>query len=109
MVPLKNLSNIWRFFETPLIDCKINIDLNSLKTALQQLLMQQLNSQQFSITDATLYVPVVTLSTNDNAKLLERLKLVLKEQFTEININQKYQQKDKTNIQIIQLFQVFEE
>ena len=74
MVPLKNLSNIWRFFETLLINCKINIDLNSLKTALQQLLMQQLNSQQFSITDATLYVPVVTLSTNDNAKLLERLK-----------------------------------
>ena len=28
----------------------------------------------FSITDAKLYVPVVTLSNQDNAKLLEQLK-----------------------------------
>ena len=28
----------------------------------------------FLITDAKLYVPVVTLSTQDNAKLLEQLK-----------------------------------
>ena len=28
----------------------------------------------FSITDTKLYVPVVTLSTQDNAKLLEELK-----------------------------------
>ena len=28
----------------------------------------------FSITDTKLYVPVVTLSTRDNAKLLEQLK-----------------------------------
>ena len=28
----------------------------------------------FAITDTTLYVPVVTLSTQDNAKLLEQLK-----------------------------------
>ena len=28
----------------------------------------------FSITDATIFVPVVTLSTQDNAKLIEQLK-----------------------------------
>ena len=28
----------------------------------------------FAITDAKLYVPVVTLSTQDNAKLLKQLK-----------------------------------
>ena len=28
----------------------------------------------FAITDAKLYVPVLTLSTQDNAKLLEHLK-----------------------------------
>ena len=28
----------------------------------------------FSTTDTTLYVPVVTLSTQDNAKLLQQLK-----------------------------------
>ena len=37
---------------------------------------------------------VVTISTQDNAKLLEQLNLVLKEQLTGINIIQKYQQKE---------------
>ena len=32
----------------------------------------------FSINDTKLYVPVVTLSTQDNAKLLEQLKSVFK-------------------------------
>ena len=32
------------------------------------------------ITDAKLYVPLVTLSTQDNAKLLEQLKSNLNEQ-----------------------------
>ena len=35
------------------------------------------------------YVPVVTLSTQDNTKLLEQLKSGFKEQLTGININQK--------------------
>ena len=43
----------------------------------------------FSITDTKLYVPVVTLSTQDNAKLLERLKAGFKRK---INGN-KYQSK----------------
>ena len=32
----------------------------------------------FSINDTKLYVPVVTLSTQDNAKLIEQLKSVFK-------------------------------
>ena len=32
----------------------------------------------FAITDAKLYVPVVTLSTQDNAKLLQQLKSAFK-------------------------------
>ena len=52
----------------------------------------------FSITDTKLYVPVVTLSTQDNAKLLEQLKSGFKEQLIGININQKYQQKYQINI-----------
>ena len=35
-------------------------------------------SSTFSINDTKLYVPVVTLSTQDNAKLLEQLKSVFK-------------------------------
>ena len=43
----------------------------------------------FAITDAKLYAPIVTLSTNNNVKLLDQLKSVSKEQLTGININQK--------------------
>ena len=49
----------------------------------------------FVIKDAILYVSVVTLSTQDNAKLLKQLKSDFKKT---INCN-KYQ-KDKINIQI---------
>ena len=52
-------------------------------------------SATFSVTDTKLYVPVATLSTQDNANLLQQLK---SEQLTGININQKYKQKDKINI-----------
>ena len=41
----------------------------------------------FAITDTTMYVPVVILSTQDNAKLLEQLKSGLKKQLTRINIS----------------------
>ena len=43
----------------------------------------------FSVNDTTLYVPVVTWSTRDNAKLLEQLKSGFKRT---INLN-KYQSK----------------
>ena len=50
---------------------------------------------KFKITDTKLYVPVVTLSTQDNAKLLEQLKSYLKRT---INWN-KYQSKISTEAQ----------
>ena len=43
--------------------------------------------RKFSIFETKLYVPVVTLSTQDNAKLLQQLNLVLKEQLTGTNMN----------------------
>ena len=49
-------------------------------------------SATFSINDTKLYVPVVTLSTQDNAKLLEQLKSGFKRT---INWN-KYQSKIST-------------
>ena len=52
----------------------------------------------FTITDTKLYVPVVTLSTQDNAKLLQPLKSGFKKTLTGANINQKYQRKHKINI-----------
>ena len=52
----------------------------------------------FLISDTKLYVSAVTLSSQENTKLLKKSKLVLKEQLTGININQKYQQEDQINI-----------
>ena len=43
----------------------------------------------FALTDTNRYVPVVNLSSQDYAKLLEELKSGFKEQLTGININQK--------------------
>ena len=45
-------------------------------------------------------MPVVTLSTQNNSKLLKQLRsgFKKKKKLTEIDINQKFQQKDKINI-----------
>ena len=43
----------------------------------------------FGINDTKRYVPVVTLSTQDNTELCNKWNQVLKEQLTGTNINQK--------------------
>ena len=45
----------------------------------------------FSITDTKLYVPVVTLSSENIAKLLEQLKSGFKRTINSNNYQQKYQ------------------
>ena len=54
---------------------------------------------KFTITDTKLYVPVVTLSTQNNTKLLQQLKSV-KEQLIGTNINQIQRHMHKTDIWI---------
>ena len=66
-VPLKYLSNFWRSLEIPLINCKIRLSL----TWDQNYVFCTLAGA--SITDPKLYVPIVTLSTEDNAKLSKLL------------------------------------
>ena len=68
-VPLKYLSNFWRSLEMPLINCKIEL---SLKWS-ERCLLTIANTATFKITDAKLYVPIVTLSAEDNAKLSKLL------------------------------------
>ena len=74
MVPLKYLSNFWRTLEMPLIDCEINLILTWSKNCV--IVSSNIANQNatFEITDTKLYVPVVTLSTQDNSKLLLQLK-----------------------------------
>ena len=71
MVPLKYLSNFWKTLEMPLINCEVNLILTWSKYCV---ITNSTGKGKFKITDAKLYVPVVTLSTQDNAKLLQQLK-----------------------------------
>ena len=78
MVPLKYLINFWRTLEMPLINCKINLILTwSANCAMIYHNVTNQNSK-FEIAETKLYAPVVTLSTQDNAKLLPQLKLGFK-------------------------------
>ena len=73
LVPLKYLSNFWRTLEMPIINCEINL---LLTWSANCVIVSSDNENQivtFAITDTKLYVPVVTLSTKDNEKLLEQL------------------------------------
>ena len=74
MVPLKYLSNFWRTLEMPLINCEINLILTRSSTC--AIVSTDIANQvaTFEITNTKLYVPVVTLSTQENAKLLQQLK-----------------------------------
>ena len=71
-VALKYLSNFWRSLEMPLINCKIELSLNWIEKCV---LTSSANANKtiFKITDAKLYVPIVTLSSEDNAKLSKLL------------------------------------
>ena len=71
ILPLKYLSNFWRTLEMPLINCKVNLILTWSKNFV---ISSATGETKFSITETKLYVPVITLSTQDNAKLLQQLK-----------------------------------
>ena len=78
MVPLKHLSNFWRTLEMPLINCEVNLILTWSSTCV--IISTNIDGQNatFAITDTKLYVPVVTLSTKENTKFLQQLKLGFK-------------------------------
>ena len=66
VVPLKYLSNFCRALEMPLISSEINLVLTWSEKCV---LSHDTNGRTFAITDTERYVPVVTLSTQDNVKL----------------------------------------
>ena len=79
----------------PLIDCEVNLILTWSKDCV---INNSTGEGKLKITDAKLYVPVVALSTQDNAKLLQHINLVLKEQLTGTDINQNQKHMHKTDI-----------
>ena len=70
-VPLKYLSNFWRTLKMPLVNCEINLILTWSEDCV---ISSTTGEKKFKITDTKIYVPVVTLSVQDNAKLLQQLK-----------------------------------
>ena len=76
----------------PLVNCEINLILTWSSTCV---VANPTGARRFAITDTKLYVPVVTLSTQDNTKLLQQLKSGFKRR---INWN-KHQSNSKTDAQ----------
>ena len=74
MVPLEYLINFWRTLEMLLTNCETNFTQN---WAANSVISNAVHNQAIilAITDTKLYVPVVTLLTQDNGKLLQQLKL----------------------------------
>ena len=65
-LPLKYLSNFERSLEILLINCKVEI---SLAWDPNCMLCNLFGASTFTITDAKLYVPIITISTQDNVEL----------------------------------------
>ena len=74
MVPLKYLSKFWRTLEMPLINCEVNLILTWSSNCVLIATANPNQNATFAITDTKLYLPVVTLSTQENTKFLQQLK-----------------------------------
>ena len=79
-VPLKYLSNFWRLLEMPLINCKVELSLKWIENCVLTTAPIGANandtgvhSATFKVTDAKLYVAIVTLSGEGNANLSKLL------------------------------------
>ena len=83
-IPLKYLRNFWRALNIPLISCEVSLELKWNKNCVITSIQREINLDRgnteastgatLSITDCKLYVPVVTLSKDDEIKLLTNLK-----------------------------------
>ena len=89
-VPLKHISNFWKMLDMPSISCEVSLALswsaNCVITSLQKRLVTAAQGDNltvygdsptnatFKITDTKMYVPVVTLSAENDNKLLDQLK-----------------------------------
>ena len=86
---LKYLSNFWRTLEIPLINCEVSFTLTWPENcAITSKAIREAypdadpavaritnpTNATFKVTDGELYVPVVTLSAENDNKLLEQLK-----------------------------------
>ena len=83
-IPLKYLGSFWRALNIPLISCEVSLELKWNKNCVITSIQREINldggntevptGASFAIDDCKLYVPVVTLSKDDEIKLLTNLK-----------------------------------
>ena len=85
-IPLKYLGNFWRSLDIPLVNCEITLILSWYKEcalvgrafrgppAAAANRINSPTSAKFEIIDCKLYVPVVTLSAENDNKMLQQLK-----------------------------------
>ena len=99
MVPLKYLSNFWRSLEMPLANCKVNLILTCSGNCAIICINVANQNPTFETTETKLYVQVIILSTQNNAKLSPQLKQVLKQQLIKMNIYQNMNYWHKIKIQ----------
>ena len=66
----KYLTNFWRSLQMPLINCNIHLELNWNKDCVKSTIADT----TLKITNTKLYVPIVTLSSKDNVKLVKLLE-----------------------------------
>ena len=69
----------------PLINCEVSLILTWSKDCV---ITSSTAAGKFAITETKLYVPVVTLSAEDNTKLLQQLKSSFKRTINWNNMNQ---------------------
>ena len=69
VVPLKYLNNFFKSLEMPLINCKIKLNLTWKKECV---LSTGVGDAVFIVNDTKMYVPIVTLSKEDNKDFIEQ-------------------------------------
>ena len=69
---LKYFSSFWITLEMSLINCEINLTLTCTERCF--IIDPPIVGQKFTVTYRKLYVPFLTLSTQDNTKLLKQIK-----------------------------------
>ena len=75
VIPLKHFGNFWRTLNIPLINCEIELILTWSKNCVLADMTTANNPPiglEFQITDTKLYVPVVTLSKENDKMFLEQ-------------------------------------
>ena len=99
VVPLKYLSNFFRSLEMPLINCKVRLNLTWKKECV---LSTHAGDAVFIINDTKLYVPIVTLSKEDNKDFIDQQNKGFQRSIIGTNIKQK----NKLKMELLMLLSI---